>query len=134
MLESLVCKIAVQRKENMGNPIVHVEIPVTDLKKAKEFYSKMFGWKIEMMPKEMNYALFETESEPGGGFNKVDKVKEGGCLIYIKVDDIEKKLKEIERAGGKTVRKKAEIPGFGWDAAFKDVFGNIVGLYTPIKK
>jgi len=61
-------------------------------------------------------------------------VKEGGCIFYISVDDIEKKLKEIEKAGGKTVRKKTEVPGFGWDAAFKDIFGNVVGLFKPLKK
>jgi len=117
----------------MGNPIVHMEIPVTDLKKAKDWYSKLFGWKVDLFP-EMNYALFDPGTPPGGGFNKVDKVKTGGCMFYISVDDIEKKLKEIESAGGKTVRKKTEIPQFGWDAAFIDVFGNELGLFTPIKR
>jgi len=117
----------------MGSTIVHFEIPVTDLNKAKEFYSKLFGWKIEVMP-EMGYALIETGSPPGGGFNKVEKVKEGGCLLYIQVEDIEKKLKEIEKAGGKTVREKTEIPTFGWNSGFEDVFGNILGLFTPMKK
>lgn len=118
----------------MGSPIVHIEIPATDLNKAKNFYSKVFGWKIDIMPPEMNYALFETGSPPAGGFNKVDKVTQGGCLIYLQVDDIEKKLKEIEKAGGKTVSKKTEIPQMGWYATFRDVFGNVLGLFTPIKK
>jgi predicted enzyme related to lactoylglutathione lyase len=120
-------------EKNLGNAIVHCEIPVTDLNKAKEFYSKLFGWKVDVMP-EMNYATFETGTPPGGGFSKVDKVKEGGCLFYIGVDDIEKKLKEIEKAGGKTVEKKTEIPQTGWEAKFKDVFGNLLGLFTPMKK
>jgi len=118
----------------MGNTIVHAEIPVTDIKKAKEFYSKVFEWKVDIMPTEMNYALFNTGTPPGGGFTKVDKVKAGGAVFYISVDDIEKKLKEIEKAGGKTVRKKTGVPGFGWDALFKDVFGNVLGLFTPMKK
>jgi len=118
---------------SVGNPIVHLEIPVTDLNKAKEFYSKVFGWKVDLDP-QMGYALFETGTPPGGGFNKVDKVKVGGCLFYISVDDIEKKLKEIELAGGKTVRKKTEIPQMGWDATFTDIFGNELGLFTPVEK
>ena len=116
----------------MGDIIVHVEVPVTDLNKAEEFYSKVFGWKVNIIP-QLNYALFETGSPPGGGFNKVDKVKEGGVLLYIGVDDIEEKLKEIENAGGKTVEKATEIPGFGWEAKFQDVFGNMLGLYTSLK-
>jgi len=117
----------------MGDPIVHIEIPVTDLKKAKDWYTKLFGWKVELIPK-MNYALFDTGCPPGGGFNKVDKVKAGGCLLYICVDDIEKTLKAIEKAGGKTVYKKTEIPETGWNAVFTDIFGNELGLFTPMKK
>jgi len=117
----------------MGNVIVHVEIPVTDLSRAKEFYSKLFGWNVNIIP-QMSYALFETGSEPNGGFNKVNKVKAGGVVFYMGVDNIEKKLKEIERAGGKTLRKKTEVPGFGWNATFKDIFGNILGLFTQLKK
>ena len=117
----------------MRNAIVHLEIPVTDLDKAKSFYSKLFGWKVDLMP-EMDYALFDTGTPPNGGFNKVDKIGTGGCMLYIHVDDIEKKLKEIEKAGGKTVRKKTEIPQFGWNATFKDIFGNILGLFAPSMK
>jgi len=115
----------------MGNPIVHIEIPVTDLEKAKEFYSKVFGWKVY---EKMGYTLFETGAPPAGSFNRVDKVKPGGCLFYIAVDDIAKKLEEIEKAGGETVRKKSELPGIGLDALFKDVFGNVLYLFTPLKK
>ncbi len=118
----------------MGDPIIHMEIPVTDLNKAKSFYSKVFGWNVDVIP-EMNYALFDTGTPlPNGGFNKVDKIVTGGCLPYIRTDDIEKKLKEIEKAGGKSVTKKIEIPQFGWSATFKDIFGNILGLFTPNMK
>lgn len=110
-----------------------MEIPVTDLEKAKEFYSKLFGWKVEVIP-QMNYAIFETGTPPGGGFNKVDEVKAGGVLFYVQVEDIESKLREIENAGGKTVRAKSEIPDIGWDAAFSDLSGNVLGLFTPKEK
>jgi hypothetical protein len=117
----------------MENTICHAEIPVADLNEAKEFYSKVFGWKIEVMP-EMGYATFETDSPPGGGFNKVDKVKPGGVLLYIMVEDIEKKLEKIEEAGGRTISGKNEIPNVGWMALFSDVFGNVLGLFEPMQK
>nr|MDO8098505.1 VOC family protein [Candidatus Njordarchaeota archaeon] len=117
----------------MGNPIVHVEIPVTDLNKAKSFYSKLFQWKIGITP-ETDYALFDTGRPPNGGFSKLLKTGTNGFLLHILVDDIEKKLEEIEKAGGKTVTKKTEIPQFGWYATFKDIFGNILGLFTPKMK
>ena len=115
----------------MGNPIVHIEIPVTNIEKAKEFYSKVFGWTIK---EKLGFTLFDTGTSPPGSFSKVDKVKTGGCLFYIAVEDIEKKLKEIEKAGGKVVRKKREISQEGRDALFEDVFGNVMYLFEPLKK
>jgi len=114
----------------VANRIVHVEIPVTDMEKAKEFYSKIFGWKIY---EKLGFTLFETGTSVGGSFGKVDKVT-GGCLLYVESEDIEKKLAEIDKAGGKIVRKKTEIPGVGWDALFKDIFGNVFYLFTSLKK
>jgi len=115
----------------MGDPIVHLEIPVKDVDKAKEFYSKVFGWAVH---EKLGFTLFETGTPPGGSFNKVDNVNAGGCLFYIAVDNIEKKLGEIEKAGGKTLRKKRELPRIGWDALFEDVSGNVMYLFTPLKK
>ena len=34
----------------MANPFVHVELHTNDLAKAKAFYSKLFGWKLQDMP------------------------------------------------------------------------------------
>jgi predicted enzyme related to lactoylglutathione lyase len=124
------------RKEvsEMVNGICHVEIPVTDLKKAKEFYSKVFGWTVPFIDEKAGYALFDTGTPPNGGFSKVDKVTPSQLRIYVMVDDIERKLQEIKNAGGKAVEKTLEIPGFGWEAKFSDVFGNVLGLFKPLKK
>ncbi len=116
----------------MGDAICHVEVPVTDLERAKRFYSEAFGWDVELVP-GMEYALFKTGSEPGGGFAKVEEVRPGGALFYILVKDLEEKLREIERAGGKRLGEKAEIEGIGWEAKFIDVFGNILGLFKPVR-
>jgi len=118
----------------VGNEICHIEIPVTDLKRAKEFYSKVFGWTIPFIDEKTGYALFDTGASLGGGFNKVAKVASSQLKIYMRVDNIEKKLQEIENAGGKTVEKALEVPGFGWEAKFSDVFGNVLGLFKPLKK
>ena len=31
----------------MGNPFVHVELNTSDVEKAKEFYGKLFDWKLQ---------------------------------------------------------------------------------------
>jgi len=110
---------------------MHVEIPVTDLAEAREFYSRVFGWRFN---ERLGFTLFETGTSVGGSLRKVDRVESGGILLYIGVDDVDKKLEEIEEAGGRVVRGKAPIPMVGWDALFEDVCGNASYLFTPLKK
>ncbi len=111
--------------------IVHIEIPAPDLEKAAEFYSKLFGWKVEVTP-EMDYAMWSAgEDAVGGGFSKQAKPSTEGALLHIGVDDIEAKLKEIETAGGKTLTPKTKISDeWGYYAEFLDIFGNKLGLWS----
>lgn len=111
--------------------IVHIEIPAPDLDKASEFYTKVFGWKVQMMP-EMNYALWSPGDEGvGGGFSKNYPINTDGILIHIGVEDIEAKLAEIEDAGGKTVTSKTKISDeYGFYAEFTDISGNKMGLWS----
>lgn len=112
------------------HPVVHFEIPSNDPKKNSKFYEDLFGWKISMF-EELNYAMFDPEEGPGGGFppavdfNKIDRV-----LVYIKSADIEADLKKVESLGGKNVLGKTEIPGQGWFGVFQDPEGNTMALYT----
>lgn len=112
--------------------IVHIEIPAPDLDKAAEFYSKVFGWKVEMEP-EMDYATWSPPDEDaiGGGFSRQAKPSTDGALLHIGVEDIEAKLSEIEAAGGKTVTTKTKISDeYGYYAEFTDVFGNKLALWS----
>ncbi|MCK4940959.1 VOC family protein [candidate division WOR-3 bacterium] len=107
----------------------HIEIPTTDTQKSKEFYSKIFGWKIdESAP---NYVTFSTGDNQGGGFTQESKPAQDGVVLYIEIEDIVKKLGEIEAAGGKKVKEKTEIsPEFGFYGLFIDPCGNIMGLWS----
>ena len=122
---------AFYKEWTMAHHICHVEIPTTDFEKAKVFYSNLFGWKVNMMP-DMNYAAFQTGAEPGGGFNKVDKVTslgEEGVLIYVSVDEIQQTLAKVTELGGNIVKEKTEIPEIGWYALFVDPEGNVIGIF-----
>jgi predicted enzyme related to lactoylglutathione lyase len=113
--------------------VVHIEFSAQDLEAAGRFYSDLFGWKVEQMP-EMNYAMYETGSEIGGGFNPVSESNPAGSVVvYIGTDDIDASLAKAESLGGKTVVPKSEIPGMGWFGIFSDPSGNMVGLYTVIQ-
>jgi len=114
------------------HPIVHVEFSAHDREAAGKFYSDVFGWKVQQVP-EMNYATFEAEGGPGGGFNPVsDNYPAGTVAVYIQTDDIDATLAKITAAGGKVLVPKSEIPNTGWFAFFSDPTGNQVALYTDL--
>ncbi len=52
----------------MSNPFVHLELCTGDTAKAKEFYSKLFGWEfVDNDMGNMIYSTFKPSSGPGGG-------------------------------------------------------------------
>ncbi|MFW9855500.1 MAG: VOC family protein [Candidatus Thorarchaeota archaeon] len=114
----------------MSNTVNHVEIPVLNLKKAKQFYESIFDWKVdtELMP---NYGIVELENTASIGFFVVEKVPDHGVNVVFEVEDINQKLGEIKQAGGSVLREKYEIaPEIGFSAQFQDCFGNEFGLFS----
>lgn len=115
-----------------AHPIVHVELSANSGPAASKFYHDVFGWKIEHAP-EVDYYMFSAEGGPGGGWVQVgEHAKAGEVLVYIGTDDIEASLKDIEKAGGKVLMPKTEIPGVGYFAQFSDPTGNRMALYTDM--
>lgn len=112
----------------MVHDICHIEIPVTDVRRAGEFYNKLFGWRIDYGME--NYATFIPDEGLAGGLDKVEKVTPGGIVFYVAVEDIPKTLKKTEELGAKTAKEKTEIPNVGWFGLFSDLDGNIIGVFT----
>ncbi len=108
--------------------IAHVEIPVTDLDQAKDFYEKVFGWDIKPFGK--GYYLFNTRSGMTIGFRKTDIIQSGNTTIFhVNVDSIEAHLDRVKTSGGKVFREKTVIPVYGWYALLNDPDGNTIGLF-----
>ena len=125
--------------------VVHFEIPADDLDRARSFYGKVFGWRIDTMPMPgggeytglTTTAVDEktmTPTEPGainGGMMQRDAATPAP-VITIDVEDIDAALAEIEGAGGSTVTPRTAIPGMGAFGYFKDSEGNVMGLWETV--
>lgn len=112
-----------------GN-IVHLEIPAPNMKKALKFYSAVFGWEVENAPKQP-YCMFK-DGAVGGGFDGEAKPSKKGNVLVMFAPDINAKLKEIAKAGGKVLKKRTKIEGgHGYYAYFRDPNGNKLGLWSP---
>ena len=114
--------------------VVHVEIPVTHMKRAKEWYGKVFGWTFQDSGKE--YALWNAPGGgTGGGLFLMKKIPAKSAVrAYIEVDDVDAKLKEIKKARGTIVVSKKEVPTFGWWAAFKGPQGAELYLWQNVRR
>jgi uncharacterized protein len=118
------------------NPVNWFEIPVRDLKRAKEFYEGAFGLELslnEMGPLKMAWFPM-TQDAPGATGSLVQA--EGyvpsitGSLVYFTVKDIEATLGKINQKGGKTILHKTGIGEYGFIAQFEDCEGNRVALHA----
>lgn len=124
--------------------IVHFEIPSDNLERTKKFYTDLFGWKIEKMPgtDQREYWTFATTTNNKGGSNNgggEQRTLSGGMLerqmpqepimIYIGVDSVTEYSNKVERLGGKVIKQKTEVPGYGWFAICTDTENNGFALW-----
>lgn len=126
------------------NRVIHFEVQADNVERAKDFYQKVFGWKIEKyMSKEdkgmMDYWLIMTgdEKEPGidGGLYKrpIDnKIYTYDCTIDVA--DIDKAIEAVKANGGVITMEKSELPGVGWFVGAKDTEGNRFSLMQAANK
>ena len=113
----------------MASPVVHFEIVGKDGKALQAFYKKIFGWKIDAN-NPMNYGMVDTGARArklGGGVGPT-MGGAGWVTVYVQVDDTDKALKKIEKAGGKTLMPTTKVPKGPTIAQFADPEGNRVGL------
>jgi uncharacterized protein len=112
----------------------HIEIPTTNLKKAKKFFGKVFSWTFTDVP-DIDYVLFRAGNPPNGGFYEVKKMpKKGQVNVYIEVEDVEAKLKEIKKAKGKVLVRKTPVGDMGWMGQFATPDGCYLSLWQPAPK
>lgn len=113
----------------MGQPVVHFEIGARDGQKAFQFYAALFDWKIDSQSMK-DYGLVEAGTGGiGGGIFKANDQFPPHVTIYIQVDDLQKYLDKAVSLGGGIVVPPTPIPNVGSFAMFRDLDGNVIGLY-----
>jgi predicted enzyme related to lactoylglutathione lyase len=96
--------------------------PVTDVGKAKAFYSKFLG--VEPYVDSPSYIGYKVGDLEVG----LDPNSTVGPISYADVADIQASLKEMTEAGAEIVQDIKNV-GYGLlIAQVKDIDGNVVGL------
>ena len=118
-----------------ANPVNWFEIPVSDMARAKTFYtsvldveitdSEMGGSKMGWFPMEMGATGAAGTLIQGAGYTPSQE----GTLVYLHVDQIDPTLEAINKSGGKTLMPRTNIGQHGFIAHFEDTEGNRVALH-----
>src|SRR5205823_14659709 len=103
-------------------PVVHFEIPAEDKNRMADFYTKAFGWKMQMLGPDMNDYVLVTTTEPdedgrpknpaainGGLYKKSAHMPAQYPSVAIGVGDINETTKKSTEAGGKVLGEPREI-------------------------
>ena len=121
----------------MAHNFCYVELTTPDPSKAKQFYQKVFDWKLE---DETMGGLPYTFINPGeglmGGIAQTHEKCEAPSMWmpYVSVSNLDEYVKKAETLGAKIHVPRQEVPGFGWFVIIQDPTGAVIGLWENQKK
>jgi uncharacterized protein len=115
----------------MANPFVHIELMSTDVGKAKDFYGKLFDWKLEDMPMpDMTYTMIQVGEGTGGGILKNPMPNApSGWIPYVNVDDLVASTAKAKSLGATVLKENVDVMGHGAFSIIMDPTGAMLGLW-----
>lgn len=118
-------------------PVIYFEIPADSPEKIIEFYSQAFGWRFDTFSavEGMDYWVINTCEQGGPGINGglMRRMQPGQPMVNtIQVPNLEEFCAKVTAAGGEVVVPRMDIPQVGAICYFKDVEGNILGMWEPV--
>lgn len=123
--------------------VVHFEIQVDDVDRAKAFYGAVFGWSFQDFSQYTGSTYWGIttgpDSEPGinGGLLQRPAATPGpgqGTNAYVctvGIADYDQVERRILDAGGQVALPKTALPGMAWQGYYLDPEGNTFGIHQP---
>jgi len=109
------------------NRIDYVEIPVTDLKKTREFFTSLFGWSFQEWGDE--YMSFNDGRLDGGFRHSAEPAPSTGVLLVFFSDDLERDVERVKNLGGTIRQDIFSFPG-GRRFHFADTTGTEYAMWA----
>jgi uncharacterized protein len=123
--------------------IVHFEIHVNDMERAKKFYGEVFGWSFQDWSDYAGMPYFGAVTGNGNelGIDGALMQRHGAppethqalnafaCTMGVEIYDLTE-AKIIEN-GGTVAMPKFALPGMAWQGYYMDTEGNTFGIHQP---
>ena len=123
-----------QAKTAIANKPVWIDLATTDAGAARDFYSKVFGWKIEVDPDPQygGYAMGKLGDKQVAGIGpKMSPEQPTVWTLYIGTDNADDLAKKVQAAGGKVVAPPFDVGPQGRMATFQDPSGAFISAWQP---
>ena len=112
------------------NRIDYIEIPTTDVGKAKDFFAAMMGWEFQDWGPD--YASFNDGRLDGGLRRSEEAAPASGVLVVFFSTDLERDLARVIELGGSISQDIFDFPG-GRRFHFVDPTGNEYAIWAEPK-
>ena len=121
-----------EAKTAVANKPMWIDLATSDAAAAREFYSKLFGWKIDVNPDPQygGYGMAEVGGKRVAGIApKMSPEAPTAWSIYIGTDDADDLAKKVTAAGGKVVMAPFDVGDQGRMAVFQDPTGAFISAW-----
>jgi predicted enzyme related to lactoylglutathione lyase len=130
--------MAEAQKQTTGN-FCWIEVGTTDARKAKSFYSQLFGWQTEDVPAgPMTYTLLRKNGKDVGGLYEMSPEMKAQnvpphWLSYVAVESADAAAKKAATLGGKITMDAMDVMEHGRMAVVQDPTGATVAVWQSKK-
>lgn len=114
------------------------ELATSNVKAAKDFYSKAFGWMFtEHEMDDTTYTMIQKDDKAFGGIWAIPKEKQKEIqphwMVYILVENAEKATEKARQAGGKVIKPVTKAGDMGLFSIIADPTGAHFAVWQPLK-
>src|SRR4029077_645089 len=114
---------------------IWVDLSSSDAAASRDFYSKLFGWKVEVNPDPQygGYAIAQIGGKDVAGIGpRMRPEAPTAWTIYIGSADAADTAKKAEAAGGKVIAPPMAVGDQGHMAVIQDPSGAYLGIWQPL--